>query len=180
MNSHLQKQRENQRQQISTFVITDKSGNEIKVTPMDNLDVTVPGGETESNSIFEPSLIQNCTASEINTEICNDSRTSETSDREYDISDIDSRSDDEHVIPVTETDDTEINVTDQDMSNWNGMLLNHLSIFIHRKNGLLVIYLNNILNHSVQIQACSSRPLICLKTNCDVKRKYCGDIRLSL
>ena len=35
-----------------------------------NLDVTVPGGETESNSIFEPSLIQNCTASEINTEVC--------------------------------------------------------------------------------------------------------------
>ena len=62
----------------------------------------------------------------------------------------------------------------------NGMLLNHLSIFIHRKNGILVIYWNNILNHSVQIQACSSRPLICLKTNCDVKRKYCGDIRLSL
>ena len=122
LNSHLQKQRENQRQQISTFVITDKSGNEIKVTPMDNLDVTVPGGETESNSIFEPSLIQNCTASEINIEICNDSRTSETSDREYDISDIDSRSDDEHVIPVTETDDTEINVTDQDMSEFDQKL----------------------------------------------------------
>ena len=67
---------------------------------MDNLDVTVPGGETESNSMFEPSTIQNCTASEINTEVCNDSR---ASDREHDISDIDSRSDDEHVISVSET-----------------------------------------------------------------------------
>ena len=62
------------------------------MTPMDNLDVTEPGGETESNSIFEPSLIQNCTASEISIEVCNDSRASETSDREHDRSDIDSRS----------------------------------------------------------------------------------------
>ena len=119
LNSHLQKQRGNQRQLISTFVITDKSGNEIKVTPMDNLDVTLLGQETESNSIFEPSLIQNCTASEINTEVCNNSR---ASDREHDISDIDSRSDDEHDIPVTETDDTEMNVTDQDMSEFDQKL----------------------------------------------------------
>ena len=51
LNSHLQKQRGNQHQLIGTFIITDKSGNEIKVTSMDNLDVTVPGGEIEPNSI---------------------------------------------------------------------------------------------------------------------------------
>ena len=35
-------------------------------------------------------------------------------------------------------------------------------------------------NSSVQIQACSFTALDLLKTNCDVKRKRCGDTRLSL
>ena len=50
------------------------------MTPMDNIEATVPGGETESNPMFELSLIQNSTSSEINTELCNASRANKSSD----------------------------------------------------------------------------------------------------
>ena len=40
------------------FVVTDKSGNEIKVTPLKKHDTTTPGGENDKTEVMEPSLIQ--------------------------------------------------------------------------------------------------------------------------